>query len=246
MNKTSIEWTDYTWNPVSGCNKNCDYCYARKIAHRFNGSAAFPNGFSPTLHEKRLCEPYELKNTAHIFVCSMGELFMDKHEDWTGEVMDVIRNNRRHTFQLLTKQPQNLIKWSPFPRNCWVGATATDYTLATHAIYYLNKIQAAVKFISFEPIKSICTNIPIRFAESLKWAGLNWVILGQQTPVRIKTTPHINWVRNIVESADIAHISVFLKNNLKPLLVQYKDDNEYAPLWANGGNGTLRQEFPDV
>jgi protein gp37 len=227
MNKTKIEWADYTWNPVTGCTNNCGYCYARKIAHRFKGTSHYMNGFEPTFHAERIFEPIDYKKPSRIFTCSMGELFIQNHGDWTSRVFDTIRFCDWHTFQLLTKQPQNLKAWSPFPVNCWVGVTATDYTSARHAIDNLAQIKATVKFISFEPIKSVCTNIPIRFAKSLELAGVNWLILGQQTPVSKKTTPHINWVSNIEASANIANIPIFEKNNLRGLL-----------------NSTMIQQFP--
>jgi protein gp37 len=107
---TKIEWTDRTWNPVTGCTKvssGCDNCYAENIARRFAGSKAFPHGFDVTLHEERLNQPYRWKKSARVFVNSMSDLFHDKVPDlFITQVFDVMEAglNRRHTFQILTKR----------------------------------------------------------------------------------------------------------------------------------------------
>ena len=126
MNRTKIEWTDFTWNPITGCLNSCPYCYARKIAKRFPN--IFPNGFKPTFHEDRLAEPYEevpetfrSKNPnlslghAMIFTVSMGEMFGSWVPDtWISKILEVIRDNPWHVFQILTKCPENTIEWN-FP-----------------------------------------------------------------------------------------------------------------------------------
>lgn len=108
MPETKIEWTDRTWNPVTGCTKvspGCDRCYAENIARRFAGSKAFPNGFEVTLHEERLDQPYRWKKPGRVFVNSMADLF---HEDvpdlFITKVFDVMEANPQHTFQVLTKR----------------------------------------------------------------------------------------------------------------------------------------------
>jgi protein gp37 len=107
---TTIEWTDRTWNPVTGCTKvspGCDNCYAENIAHRFAGSKAFPDGFTVTLHDERLNQPYRWKKPARVFVNSMSDLFHDDVPDlFITQVFDVMeaKLNQRHTFQILTKR----------------------------------------------------------------------------------------------------------------------------------------------
>lgn len=107
---TKIEWTDRTWNPVTGCTKvspGCDHCYAENIARRFSGSKAFPNGFNVTLHDERLSQPFRWKKPARVFVNSMSDLFHDSVPDlFITQVFDVMEAglNRRHTFQILTKR----------------------------------------------------------------------------------------------------------------------------------------------
>ncbi|MEV6791305.1 phage Gp37/Gp68 family protein [Streptomyces sp. NPDC051320] len=108
MSITKIEWTDRTWNPVTGCTKvspGCDNCYAENIAHRFAGSKAFPDGFSVTLHEDRIDQPFRWKKSARVFVNSMSDLFHDDVPDlFITRVFDVMEANARHTFQVLTKR----------------------------------------------------------------------------------------------------------------------------------------------
>ena len=105
---TTIEWTDRTWNPVTGCTKvspGCDNCYAENIARRFAGSKAFPDGFDVTLHEQRLAQPYRWKEPARVFVNSMADLFHDDVPDpFITQVFDVMEANPQHTFQVLTKR----------------------------------------------------------------------------------------------------------------------------------------------
>lgn len=109
---TAIEWTDRTWNPVTGCTKvspGCNNCYAENIAHRFNGSKAFPNGFDVTLHDERIDQPYRWKKPARVFVNSMSDLFhKDVPDLFITKVFDVMEANPQHTFQVLTKRPARM------------------------------------------------------------------------------------------------------------------------------------------
>ncbi len=246
MNKTKIEWTDYTWNPVTGCKAGCPYCYARNIANRFKGTKAFPNGFEPTFHEDRLYEPLAAPDGSKIFTCSMGELFGDWLPEWqVKQVFDVIRMKPEHTFQLLTKQPQSLKKWIPFPDNCWVGVSAPTLDAFCNAWFYIKDIKAKVKFISLEPLLDWeCEYRDFKWA--LETAEINWLIIGQQTPVSAKTQPKIEWVKEILDAADKAGVPVFLKNNLTPLFwVNGVKDHIFFPPWATA-RGVYRQEFPNL
>ena len=203
-----------------------------------------------------------------IFTCDMSDLFgIGIPEEWTRQVLDVIRTNSVDRFYLLTKQPQNLIKWSPFPENCWVGVTATEQCQFVRAVSELRFIEATIKYLSFEPLLAHIPMLP----EALTLAGINWLIIGAMTgnledikkmlmeypQLDLKTydykrwtlQPKLEWVEEIVKAADKAGISVFLKDNLKPLLINKKG-------FANVSVGTmiereieksdykLRQEMP--
>lgn len=141
-----------------------------------------------------------------IFVCDMSDLFgIGVPEEWTRRVLDVIKEHPQHRFYLLTKQPQNLAKFSPFPPNCFVGVTVTGVEYMADAVANLAVIEARVKFMSFEPLLgSVMPKGLIDF--------LDWVIIGAQSKPTVY--PKIEWVEEIVEAADKAGIPVFIKDNL--------------------------------
>jgi protein gp37 len=193
-----------------------------------------------------------------IFVCDMGELFGDwLPEQWQLEVFEVIRKCRRHRFYLLTKQPQNLIKFSPFPDNCWVGVTATDFKAFAYATLYLGQIEAKIKYISFEPLlERIGTDRKGGYgseflADDIKHF-LNWLIIGAQT--KPYKPPNSLWVHEIIVAAREAGIPYFLKDNLKPILpveapyywmpgtLLHDKDNMYYEI----DKPVLRQEMPSA
>jgi len=218
MNRTKIEWTDYTWNPVTGCLNNCSYCYARKIAERFRGSKAWPRGFEPTFRTGRLLEPFLITEPSKIFVCSMGELFGDwcynnYGYSWASYVIGRCRYSPQHIFQFLTKCPQNLAKWNPWPENAWVGVTATDFEMSFEALYQLTKVEAKVKYLSIEPLLNLvfhpCPVEPINLKKYI-----DWIIIGAQTGAGA-IRPHDEWVQGIIDAADRGGVPVFLKDNLR-------------------------------
>jgi len=182
-----------------------------------------------------------------VFLNDMGEWLGGWiPESWTLEVLLYIQNHPETIFQTLTKQPQNLQKYE-YPDNCWVGVTATNYDMFVDACGHLgalgHKGHIKSSFISIEPLLSWDSTDNGGFIQSwLQHGGIDWIIIGAQT--KPYKPPKIEWVQEIVEAADKAGIPVFLKDNLKPFIVKVKDNSEYAPLWANSGYGTLRQEFP--
>jgi protein gp37 len=156
--------------------------------------------------------------------------------EWLEEIFSDIRQHPQHTFIFLSKQPQNLRKWSPFPDNCWVGVSVIGEIAFKKAVVYLQNIDAKIKFISFEPLlERISTTEDIYYF--LKDTDINLIIIGQQTPARKSTTPKIEWIREIAEAADKAEVPVFLKDNLRSILP------EEVPLF-NKNQYELRQEFP--
>ncbi len=272
----------WTFNPLTGClyhvNGMCQGgnfpCYAHRLAttrlkerYLANKNIAMSNNpepeenwyydpFYPRFWPERLDVVDQLKNRRYpvgIFVCDMSDLFgRGIPEAWTEQVFDVIKRCPQHRFYLLTKQPQNLPKFSPFPDNCWVGVTATNRIMLNKAIGSLAQVKARVKYISFEPLlDSVDRNIAgASYLSMLLMEGhLNWVIIGAQTKPTVM--PQIAWVQEIVEAADKAGAKVFLKNNLEPLLrkpfAADTDTDIIQPFYRKQPDGCwrLRQEMPN-
>jgi len=198
----------------------------------------YTDPFYPRFWEDRLRE-LQLRNVSliergldkprGIFVCDMGELFGDWLPiEWTEAILNEI-DNKYDRFYLLTKQPQNLAKFSPFPDNVYIGVTATNQAMYDSAVYWLHQIEAKVKYISIEPILSHI-HLP-------NYRDVDWLIIGAQTkPYR---PPKISWVEEIVKAADRAGIPVFLKDNLSGL-IPINSALRYGP----AGELRLRQDMP--
>ena len=237
LSPTGIEYGDYAWNFASGCGNNIDgkckgggfRCWAYSISQRFEDR--YPNGFKPTIYPEALCSPVHLKKPSRILCAFMGDLFWDCPQfnpdrknvlygftedgsSWADISLKriiyyVIESCPQHTFLFLTKQPQNLPQWSPFPDNCWVGVSVTSTEMYDQALTYLKNIYGMpIKFISFEPLLESVNPSPLDY-----FYNIDWVIIGAQTkPLK---RPHPSWVREITEAAIKAGIAVFHKNNLK-------------------------------
>ena len=172
---------------------------------------ALVDPFYPRFWPERLYIPFNSKPKG-IFTVDMGELFGDWiPREWQDDIFRVIKLHPNDRFYLLTKQPQNLIKFSPFPDNVYIGVTATNQTMHNEAIVCLSGIEAKVKYISYEPLLNQI--VPV-YAYGL--SEINWVIIGAQTKPTVY--PKLEWVKEIVEAADRAGVAVFQKNNLEPLL----------------------------
>lgn len=209
MNKTKIEWCDYTLNPVKGyCPMGCEYCYARRMYDRF--------GWDKTIRFDLGILKYPDK-PSRIFVGSTMELFGEWIEDeWMNEVFQDVYGNPEHTFIFLTKKPENLAKWNPWPDNAWVGAThdGTKGYLGW-TVEDLLQVDSSVRFVSFEPLQRGIYGLDFIY-------DLDWIIIGAETGNR-KYKPTIDqvhrWTKDILETVDIrggiANIPVFLKDNLK-------------------------------
>lgn len=226
-NKTKIEWTDYTLNPVKGlCPMACSYCYARRMYNRFKWDPAIKEDI--TVYKQL----GKMKPGSRVFVGSTMELF----GPWVSPLMksnlyNVCDCYPELTFIFLTKRPQNLPK--EWPDNCQVGISVTDHEMYKAALKHLDEIEAKVKFISFEPLLH---RIGVKWYPPQYW-GINWLIIGQQTPVSSKAQPKIEWVQEILVAAHNADIPVFIKDNLRPLI-----NNSIG--WGEGWK--LRQELPEL
>jgi protein gp37 len=206
MNRTKIEWTDFSWNPITGCKHGCWYCYAKKLSQRFK--KIFPNGFEPTFYPERLKEPSEHKKPSKIFVCSIADLFASwTPQVWKEAVWDsMLFCPVKHTFQLLTKNPENIPKDVEYPENFWFGTTVTCENNDWKNIEEIKKVNAKVRFTSFEPLLGL---IP----DEICLDGLQWVIIGKLTgSKRVKLDNY--WVWRILNEARSHNIPVFIKNNV--------------------------------
>jgi len=262
LNHTGIEYGDYAWNFASGCGNNIGgkcknggfNCWAYSITHRFAGH--YPNGFTPTIYPDALLSPLYLKKPSRILCAFMGDLFGDwfnpdeniesilpsgvgsVHMSLKEWIYTTIRQCPQHTFIFLTKQPQNLPLWEPFPDNVYLGVSVTNQEMFDKAIYYLKMVDAEVKFLSMEPLLGRINN------EGLQ--DISWVIIGQCTPIKQSTTPKIEWVREIVSACDKANVKVFLKDNLMPLILHCPYRQFFLfQYWKRGKTFELRQELPD-
>ena len=227
MNKTKIEWCDYTINPVKGlCPMACPYCYARRMYKRFK--------WNPELYLETSVFADLPEKPSKIFIGSTMELFGEWIKaEWLNYIFDSISNFPQHTFIFLTKRLEGLIRWSPFPDNCWVGVSTIGNDCNSSLEDIFVPIQARVKFVSIEPLLDYT---------SMDFSWVDWVIIGAQTPVSVKNSPKVEWIREIVEAADKSAIPVFLKDNLEGLF------GYPLPQWAEDKimNTRLRQEFPNA
>jgi len=211
MNRTknTIGWCDLSWNPITGCKHGCWYCYARKLCLRFK--KIFPNGFEPTFHPERLKEPWALKKPSKIFVCSMSDLFAPwTPVEWRHAVLQSMFDCPiKHTFQLLTKNPENIPRYLGWKDNMWLGTTVTTENDDCENIEEIKKVRCKVRFVSFEPL----LGGNITSAYSLE--GIQWVIIGKLTGSK-KVKLDAKWVWEIVNHCHDLKVPVFMKNNLCP------------------------------
>lgn len=224
MNRTKIEWVrnppdnkeiGFTWNPIVGCNGvGCavrEKCYARKLAKRFKHRCQRCYDFIPHYHTERYREPLQRKKPAGIFVCSMGELF-DSALGWglVAPILNVMWECPQHRFYILTKQPQNAKNYPEYPDNVWVGVSVNRKS-DLWRISELRKINAKIKFVSFEPLyEDIAFDV---VADLL--GGIDWIVIGAQTRPTLQPDPQ--WVENLIGLSYAAgnYVAVFLKDNLK-------------------------------
>jgi len=245
LNRTKIDWTDYTWNPITGCLHGCWYCYARKIAIRF--PKRFPLGFRPTFHPERLHEPEIHKKPSKIFCCSIADIFAEwTPDEWIDQVLVAMETCPvPHIFQMLTKNPENIPEDYVFDKRIWVGTTVTGENAPDRDdwknISEIKKVHAGIRFVSFEPLLGL-----LPFNVCLE--GIDWIIIGKLTGSRrIPLDP--NWVNVILWEADDHNIPIFMKNNLLPdwtgpMRREWPRLSEEPPIPHPPAKASERQEAP--
>jgi protein gp37 len=271
---TKIQWTNETWNPIIGCDKiseGCKNCYAEKMAKRLasinstsyylyvvkgeyygTNQAVIHPKWNGNTHfvQSALEKPFKWKKPRMIFVCSMGDLFHDsvKSED-LDKVIKVIIDNPQHTFQVLTKRPENMQRYfkylyskfseytdtTPIP-NLWLGVTAENQKRANERIPVLLQIPAAKRFVSCEPLLRGINLRCIKFTGRLPGSDepyayninalnkLDWVIVGPETGPRARPMQK-EWIENIYNQCKVANVSFFDKKDTLGLnLKQFPND----------------------
>ncbi len=207
---SKIEWTEATWNPVTGCTKispGCAHCYAERLSIRLKamGVHRYRNGFRVTTHPDVLSTPLRWRDARLVFVNSMSDLFHEQVPDeYIAQVFRVMEEAKQHTFQVLTKRSRRLAGLAPrlpWPQNVWMGVSIESprYLLRLHDLL---SVPAAVRFLSLEPLLSPIPGLPLK--------GIDWVIVGGESgpgcrPMRAE------WVREIRDHCLAAGVPFFFK-----------------------------------
>lgn len=266
---TNIEWTDATWNPVTGCSAvspGCANCYAARDAARFQARftddageplAAFtgPTGArrakwsgAVSCHADRLEQPLAWKKPRRVFVCSMADLFhADVPDDFIDRVFATMAACPQHTFQILTKRPDRMERYldlgsiEPLP-NVWLGTSCEDQQRFDERIDHLTACPTSLRFLSCEPLLG-----PINLGDL---EGIGWVIAGGESGPGARDC-HVLWLKSIVNQADRAGVPVFIKQlgrrpvepaRRRPGAKHYK--GELVPLTISDQKGANQQDMP--
>lgn len=208
--KTTIEWTECTWNPITGCSKiseGCQNCYAARLAKRLKamGNVRYQNGFEITVHNDLIDLPLKWKKPRMVFVNSMSDLF---HEDVSDDVIlkvfQTMNNAPLHQFQILTKRSERLLELSPrinWTRNIWMGVSIeNEYVIGR--LNHLKQTNAYIKFVSAEPLLSSLSNIDLK--------GIDWLIVGGESGPGCRPIQK-EWVLELKRLAKVTNTAFFFK-----------------------------------
>lgn len=210
MAQSTIEWTEMTWNPTTGCDKisaGCKYCYAEIMSKRLHamGIEKYKDNFEVRTHEEALGIPYTWKHSKVVFVNSMSDLFhKDIPLDFIKKVFHVMNENPQHVFQILTKRAQRLfelhteLKWT---HNIWMGVSVENDKVKNR-IDFLRQTNARVKFLSLEPLIGPLKNMNLE--------GIDWVIVGGESGHKPRPMKS-DWVLDIQEQCEIDKVAFFFK-----------------------------------
>jgi protein gp37 len=210
MKTTKIEWTDKTWNPVTGCTKisaGCANCYAEVMARRLCAMNVdkYKNGFNLALHPECLSEPLKWKKPHTIFVCSMSDLFhKDVPDSFIDNVVDVIKRTPQHNYQILTKRADRMSSYfsnKEIPDNAWLGVTV-DVASSKERIDSLRNLDASIRFLSCEPL--------LEDLGELNLENIDWVIVGGESGMRARPMKE-EWVTSIKRQTEAQDSAFFFK-----------------------------------
>ncbi|HVI44591.1 MAG TPA: phage Gp37/Gp68 family protein [Chitinophaga sp.] len=235
MAQSSIEWTEMTWNPTTGCDKisaGCKYCYAEIMSKRLQamGVEKYKDNFEVRTHEDALSLPYSWKHPKVVFVNSMSDLFhKDIPLDFIKKVFQVMNDNPQHVFQVLTKRAERLfelhnkLKWT---HNIWMGVSVENDKVRSR-IAFLRQTNARVKFLSLEPLIGPLNNLNLE--------GIDWVIVGGESGHKPRPMK-ADWVLNIQEQCESKNVAFFFK--------QWGGKNKKAA--GRFLNGRTYDEMPEI
>jgi len=209
--QSKIEWTEQTWNPVTGCTKispGCKHCYAETMAKRLTAMHApgYDNGFEISLMSDRLQQPLKRKKPTVYFVNSMSDLF---HEEvpysYIDLVMDTIYRTPQHTYQILTKRAERMEEYfenKKIPQNAWLGVSVEDIKYGLPRIDHLRRIKASVRFLSVEPL--------LEDLKAMDLHDIHWVIVGGESGPKARPMKP-EWVNSIQLQCEIQDVAFFFK-----------------------------------
>jgi protein gp37 len=208
---TTIEWTEQTWNPTTGCTKispGCKHCYAEVMAKRLQamGARGYENGFDLSLLPERLEQPLKRRKPTTYFVNSMSDLFHnDISFEFLDKVFDVIKRTPQHTYQILTKRSARMRKYfasRDVPGNVWLGVSVENRKYGLQRVDDLREIKAGIRFLSVEPLLEDVGEINLH--------GIHWVIVGGESGFKARPMK-AEWVKTIKEQCELEGVAFFFK-----------------------------------
>ena len=239
--KSTIEWTDMTWNPATGCTKvspGCKNCYADVMANRLHamGKKKYTNKFEYTEHITSIEDPLKLKRPRMIFVNSMSDFFHERSTiPFMMKCFETMLRTPQHTYQILTKRPQKMLEFSKLfeehhdikiPPHIWMGVSVESQPYMER-IEYLRQVRCHIKFISFEPLLSDIKDICL--------TGIDWSIIGGESGRGYRAVKS-QWINNIIQQCQAQNVPVFFK--------------QWGGITPKSGgrtiNGRTYDEYPDV
>ena len=240
---SDIEWTEQTWNPVTGCTKvspGCKHCYAEVMARRLKAmnAAGYEDGFALRLMPERLEQPLRRRKPTVYFVNSMSDLFHEGVPDeYIDRVMEVITKTPQHTYQILTKRAERIRDYfssRPVPTNVWLGVSVEDRKYGLPRIPYLRSVAAKVRVLSVEPLLEDLGEFDL--------SGIDWVIVGGESGYKARPMK-MEWVRNVQAECDAAQVPFFFKQ-----WGVWGEDGVKRSKKANGRllDGRLYEEYPRI